>query len=103
MIKEMNMNEEVKINKDWKSFADSIKSTELYKESDVYFQEEYSIAKAIHDARKECGLTQAQLAEIMGTNQNVISRIEKGYMGVSFKKLTEYAHAMGKKVKIELV
>jgi ribosome-binding protein aMBF1 (putative translation factor) len=99
----MKMDNEIKLSENWKSFSDDIKNKETYKESDIAFQEEYQIAKVIHEARKECGLTQAQLATIMGTNQNVISRIEKGYMGVSFKKLTEYAHAMGKQVKIELV
>ena len=97
------MSETVKISSNWKAFAKKVKKKESYIDSIEDFQEEYAIAKAIHDARKECGLTQAELANIMGTNQNVISRIEKGYMGVSFKKLTEYAHAMGKKVRIELV
>lgn len=97
------MNSSIEISSDWKDFADKVKKSDAFQKSDTIFQEEYAIAKAIHDARKESGLTQQELAERMGTNQNVISRIENATMGVSFKKLSEYAHAMGKTVKIELI
>ena len=86
-----------------KRLKNKIKSRESYKQEKKEFDEEYAIAKAIQEARKSSGMTQKELADIMGTKQNVVSRIESGTMGVSLKKLTEYAHAMGKTVKVELV
>ena len=38
----------------------------------------YCVGQIVHDARKNEGLTQAELAELVGTNKSYISRIEKG-------------------------
>ncbi|HEY0645819.1 MAG TPA: helix-turn-helix domain-containing protein, partial [Nocardioides sp.] len=37
------------------------------------------IGNLIRDARKHRGLTQHQLAELLGTSQSAINRIEKGH------------------------
>jgi UDP-N-acetylglucosamine 1-carboxyvinyltransferase len=41
------------------------------------------IGNLIRDARKHRGLTQAQLAERLGTSQSAINRIEKGHQNLS--------------------
>jgi len=38
----------------------------------------YCVGQIVHDARKHEGLTQSELAEIVGTTKSYISRIERG-------------------------
>ncbi len=46
-------------------------------------------------ARKEAGLTQAELAARAGTAQAVISRIERGTMSPTLDTLTRIAKGLG--------
>jgi len=49
-------------------------------------------------------LTQAELARLMGTSQQAISRIESGeYEGFSLKTLEKIVKATGSRLKIEFV
>lgn len=60
-----------------------------------------AVAQMIHDARQEAGLSQAALAEKIGTKQGVISRLEDAdYEGHSLSMLLRIAAALGKKVSI---
>lgn len=62
------------------------------------------LAMKIIKARIEAGLTQAELAERMGTTQSVISRIEAfDYEGVKYETIVRVAHALGKTVNLEFV
>ncbi len=54
----------------------------------------------MYHTREEAGLTQADLAERANVPQSTIARIERGD-NVTFDKLAEIAHAMGKTIKIE--
>jgi transcriptional regulator with XRE-family HTH domain len=58
-------------------------------------------------ARKAAGLTQAQVAERMGTHTPVVSRLENALItespSPSLKTLRKYAEALGKKLEIRLV
>jgi DNA-binding XRE family transcriptional regulator len=63
-------------------------------------KEHSASALALYYAREEAGLTQADLAERAGVPQSTIARIERGD-NVTFDKLAEIAHAMGKTLKIE--
>ncbi len=58
------------------------------------------IAKLIR-ARNELNLTQAQLAERMGTTQNAISRLESGELNPRLDTLVRAAHALGRDLTIE--
>ena len=50
------------------------------------------------------GLSQQQLAKLMGTSQQAISRIESGdYQGFTLKTIEKIADATGTRVKIEFV
>lgn len=62
------------------------------------------VASIIYDARKAAGLTQKQLAELIGTDQAVISRLEDSdYDGHSLSMLSRIAKALGGHVDIRLV
>ena len=60
--------------------------------------------KKIAELRKQKGLSQQQLAKLMGTSQQAISRIESGeYDGFTLKTLEKIAEATGMRVKVEFV
>jgi predicted transcriptional regulator len=59
------------------------------------------IARLLYDMRIEAGLTQEQLAELVGTTQSVISRLEDSdYEGHSLSMLNRIAEAMHKKLTV---
>lgn len=66
--------------------------------------EDAVISQFIYNARTEAGLTQAQLAKLIGSDQAVISRLEDAdYEGHSLSMLRRIAHALGKKIEIRFV
>ena len=75
------------------------KLQELYEEEKINFQ----AAIAIREAREAAGLTQAQLAKLIGTTQSVISRLEDAdYEGHTLKMLERIAEALKQRVVIHL-
>lgn len=52
-------------------------------------------------AREKAGLSQAQLAEKLGTDQASISRIERGQRNITLETLAKLARALGLKVTVE--
>lgn len=58
------------------------------------------IAIAIYEMRDKHKITQKKLAELMNTNQSVISRIERGLENISLKRLFKLAEVLGARVKI---
>jgi ribosome-binding protein aMBF1 (putative translation factor) len=61
------------------------------------------VAQMIYTARKEKGLTQKQLAEIVGTTQSVIARIEDvNYEGHSLSLLQRISQALGQRLEIDI-
>ena len=62
------------------------------------------VARQIHAIRKEAGLSQRQLAELVGTKHTVICRLEDDdYEGHSLSMLRRIAAALGKRVEIRFV
>jgi DNA-binding XRE family transcriptional regulator len=62
------------------------------------------VARKIYDLRNAAGLTQRQLAKLVGTTASVICRLEDAdYEGHSLAMLNRIAAAVNKKVKIEFV
>lgn len=62
------------------------------------------VAQLIYDLRKEAGISQSQLAEMIGTTQSVISRLEDvDYEGHSFSMLEKITRALNRRVRIEAV
>jgi len=61
-----------------------------------------AVAPLIYCARNKAGLSQAELAERVGSKQSVISRLEDAdYDGHSLSMLQRIAVALGKQVSIE--
>jgi transcriptional regulator with XRE-family HTH domain len=60
-------------------------------------------ARIIYDLRKESGLTQKELAKLVGTTQSVISRLEDAdYEGHSLSMLIRIASALNRRLTIKL-
>ncbi|HCC36257.1 MAG TPA: transcriptional regulator [Treponema sp.] len=64
---------------------------------------EYKIIEEIIMARKENNLTQKDLAELIGTKQSNISRLESGNYNPSLDFLTKIAQAVGKELEVRMV
>jgi DNA-binding XRE family transcriptional regulator len=71
------------------------------------FEEELAnaeVARKIYDLRNKAGLTQKELARLVGTTASVISRIEDAdYEGHSLAMLRRVAAALNKRVEIRFV
>ena len=72
-----------------------------YDELKRKFELEYQVASELAAARKEAGLTQAEIAPRMGTTQSVVSRIERG-ANISLETIARYADACGKRLELHV-
>ncbi|TBR42494.1 XRE family transcriptional regulator [Marinomonas agarivorans] len=64
-------------------------------------ENEFSLIDQLLSMRSTAGLTQAQVAEKMGTQKSNISRLEKGSSNPSWKTLLNYAQACGFQLAIK--
>jgi DNA-binding XRE family transcriptional regulator len=64
-------------------------------------EEEFAFIRQLIELRRQKGLTQAELAEQVGTRQPSISRLEHGQLG-SFEFLRRVAEALDAQVEIRL-
>ncbi len=61
------------------------------------------VARMIYDLRKKAGVTQKKLADLVGTTQSVISRLEDAdYEGHSLSMLRRVADALGATIRLEI-
>lgn len=67
--------------------------------------EEFALLDVFLQARHTQGLTQAQVAEKMGTSQSAVARMEsgRGAHSPSLATLSKYAQALGCKLELRLV
>jgi ribosome-binding protein aMBF1 (putative translation factor) len=85
--------------------------TEKLLEQDPSLQEEFvraeqawDIAFQIRDLREQAGLTQKQLAELVGTKQSNIARIEDAdYTGYTLKTLEKVTKALRARLEVRVV
>ncbi len=62
------------------------------------------VAQMIYDVREKAGLTQKQLAELIGTKQQVIARLEDAdYEGHSLSMLQRIAAALGRRLDVSMI
>ena len=68
-------------------------------------EEEFSFLREILAARAKAGLTQAEVAERIGTTQSAIARLESGARkhSPSIATLQRYAKALGCRLDVRLV
>lgn len=87
----------------WSEAKKIIESNPQVKEELDKNQAEYDIIKAIISTRKEKNLTQKELAELVGTKQSNIARLESGTYNPTLQFLQKIASALGKKVSVSLL
>ncbi len=62
------------------------------------------IAQTIHDLRTKVGLTQRELAKLVGTTASVICQLEDSdYQGHSLSMLQRIAAALNRRVEVRLI
>ncbi len=62
-----------------------------------------AVARMIHDRRTSVGMSQKELAKLIGTTQSVISRLEDAdYEGHSLSMLNRIAEALDQRVTVEM-
>ena len=87
--------------------AIALKDPKVKAEYERIEREEMPMLDAILKARKEMGLTQAQVADRMGTKATAVARLEaalvSGKHSPSISTLQKYAKALGKQLDIRLV
>jgi predicted transcriptional regulator len=81
--------------------ARSLADPEVKREFDA-LEQEFAIASELIRARARAGLSQAELAERMGTSQSAIARLESGQTLPSTKTLLRFAEATKSKVELRL-
>lgn len=78
-----------------------IKDPEYKREYDK-LELEFKLVDAIIRQRHEKGVTQKELAKLMGTKQTAISRFESGTYNPSLKFLKKLTEALGGKLEFKL-
>lgn len=67
-------------------------------------RENLTIAEQVHDLRTQANLSQKQLAELVGTTQSAISRLEDAdYDGHSLTMLRKIAAVLNQRVEVRFV
>ena len=83
-----------------------LKDPTVKKEYDA-LEGEFSLLKEMLRARKKAGLTQAEIARLMGTKTPAIARIESGggkkKHSPSLATLRKYAEAVGCRLQVKFV
>lgn len=65
--------------------------------------QEFCIAQTLREERIRAGLTQQQLADLVGTKKTYISRVETGRQNINLTTLFRLFECLGKKVCITVV
>jgi predicted transcriptional regulator len=88
---------------DWKEAREIIKKDpEVLKEIER-LEPFYQIINQLLTLRKEKGLTQRELAELINTTQSCIARLESGKYNPSLQFLQKIADACDKKIEIRFL
>ena len=90
--------------------TDALKIIEKINRTDPQLQEMVAeasinahVAQLIYEARIKAGLTQQQLADLIGTKQSAIARLEDAdYEGHSLSMLQKIARALNQRVESQL-
>lgn len=90
--------------------SDLKKYIDKRKKNDVAFAkdfesgyEEFKIGEMLKQARVEVGLTQDEIAQRLHTKKSAISRIENHAQDIKLSTLQNFAHILGKELKVELI
>ena len=61
-----------------------------------------SVARQLKTLRKDQGMTQEQLAELVGTKESNISRLESGRYNPSLDFLIKVANGLGRQIQVKI-
>ena len=64
--------------------------------------EQFKIGVILKQAREEAGMTQEELAARLHTKKTAISRIENHAEDIKLSTLEKFAHALGKRLRLEV-
>ena len=64
--------------------------------------EEFAVAHELIAARARAGLTQAEVAQRMGTTQSVVARLESGRRPPSLRTVQRFAQAVGGRAVVRI-
>jgi predicted transcriptional regulator len=87
----------------WENAKKKILQNEEVRQELKKNEAEYKIIEEIITARQEKNLTQKDLAELVGTKQSNISRLESGNYNPTLEFLNKIARAIGKELEIRIV
>lgn len=65
--------------------------------------QEFCVAQTLREERIRAGLTQQQLADLMGTKKAYISRVETGRQNLNLSTLFRLFECLGKRVAISVL
>ena len=81
--------------------AELIAAPEVQAEYDA-LADEFAIARELISARARAGLSQAEVAQRMGTTQSVVARLESGRRPPSLRTVQRYAQAVGTRAVVRI-
>jgi predicted transcriptional regulator len=64
--------------------------------------DEFTLARDMIAARARAGLSQAEVAQRMGTTQSVVARLESGKRPPSLRSVQRYAQAVGARAVVRI-
>lgn len=86
--------------KNYSQFKKRLLKDESVRKAYEVLEPEFAVAQAVIEKRIEMGLTQSQLAQIVGTKQSAIARLESGNYNPSVTFLGKVAKALGLHLEI---
>jgi DNA-binding XRE family transcriptional regulator len=92
------------VSHDHKTFLKKALKRKEFRKSYEDLEEEYRLARKMLAARSRMGLTQEEVADLMGTTKSAVSRLEAtGKHTPSLTTLNKYAQAVGCRLEIKLI
>lgn len=79
-----------------------LQNPEIRTEYDA-LEEEFALARELILARSRAGLSQAEVAQRMGTTQSTVARLEAGRAKPTLLTVERYAKATGSRAVVKLV
>lgn len=88
--------------KDWKTFKKELLRDKKVASEYKKLEPRYTLISQLIEKRINKGITQAQLAQKIGTKQSAIARLESGNINPSVSLLEKISQALGVRLIIQL-
>jgi ribosome-binding protein aMBF1 (putative translation factor) len=86
----------------WRELKSSRKNTAARREAYRNARDAFELAERVRLAREKLGITQAELADRIGSTQPAVARLEAGGVSPSLDTLRKIADALGFELVVEL-